>query len=112
MQAIHTEFIGPTNTRGARIKATIAKAVSITVPYDHALNSSDNYAVAAMALVRKMGWTRYHPQTGALQNRYVGAWARGDFNGDSVFVFCFGALADSNFDLYDHTFHEPPRIRP
>ena len=36
MQAIQTKYIGPTNTKGARIKAFCA-AGSITIPYNYEL---------------------------------------------------------------------------
>ena len=49
-QAIHTRYMGPTNTKGGRIKAT-AWAGSVTVPYDHALNVEDNHRAAAGALL-------------------------------------------------------------
>ena len=54
-QAIQTKFLGPTNTRGARVKA-IADAGSITVSWDHRLNIQDNHRAAAVALARKFGW--------------------------------------------------------
>lgn len=54
-QAIETKFLGPTNVRGSRIKAT-AQAGSVTVPYDHALNSEANHTAAAVALCAKFGW--------------------------------------------------------
>jgi hypothetical protein len=54
-QAIETKFIGPTNHRGSRIKAS-AQGGSITVSYDHALNSEQNHTVAAHALATKLGW--------------------------------------------------------
>lgn len=55
MQAIQTRYFGPSNVRGSRIKATCA-ATSITVGYDHALNSEKNHEAAAIALIAKMGW--------------------------------------------------------
>ena len=55
MQAITTKFIGPTNTRGSRIKAS-AYAGTITVAYDHSLNNDENHCVAAVALCEKIGW--------------------------------------------------------
>ena len=55
MKAIQTKYMGPTNFRGSRIKAT-AEGVSVTVPYADELNSEEAHAVAAVALVRKMGW--------------------------------------------------------
>lgn len=54
-QAITTKFLGPTNYRGARIKAT-CWADSVTVPYDHALNRDANHDPAAAALIAKLGW--------------------------------------------------------
>jgi hypothetical protein len=55
MKAIWTKYIGPTNFRGSRVKAS-AEGVSITVGYDDALNSEDAHAVAALALCWKAGW--------------------------------------------------------
>lgn len=54
-QAIVTKYIGPTNFRGSRIKAT-ASAGNVTVSYDPALNSEDNHLAAAEALANKFGW--------------------------------------------------------
>jgi len=54
-QAIVTKFIGPTNNRGSRIKAT-ADAGSVTVSYDHALGVEGNHRAAAEALALKYGW--------------------------------------------------------
>lgn len=67
MQAIQTKFMGPTNTRGSRIKATAA-AGSITLGWDHALNSEQNHVAAARALCQKFGWVpkpgeNYHTPT-------------------------------------------------
>lgn len=56
MQAIVTKYIGPTNFRPGRIKATAA-AGSVTVEWDHALNIDNNHARAAEALARKFDWT-------------------------------------------------------
>ena len=55
MQAIETEYRGPTNTRGSRIIAR-AQAGRISVPYDHALDFVENHYAAARALVVKLGW--------------------------------------------------------
>ena len=61
MQAIETKFLGPTNTKGARIKASVY-AKSITVPYAYeAVDRSHDEA--ARALITKLGWW--------------GVWARG-----------------------------------
>jgi hypothetical protein len=55
--SIYTKYIGPTNFRGSRIKATASNgAGSLTVSYDHALNVDGNHAAAARALAKKLGW--------------------------------------------------------
>ena len=55
MQAITTKYLGPTNFRGARIKAT-AEAGSVTVDFPYEFSGADAHAVAALALARKIGW--------------------------------------------------------
>lgn len=58
MQAITTKYLGPTNSRGSRIKATSESGLSATVPYPHERNiGADAHSVAAIALARKLGWT-------------------------------------------------------
>ena len=56
MQAIVTKYSGPTNHRGARIKATAhtGQGGSITVPWDYALDDSANHRGAAIALADKL----------------------------------------------------------
>lgn len=54
-QAIVTKFLGPTNSRPARIKATAA-AGSHTMPWDYSLNADANHQKAARLLVEKLGW--------------------------------------------------------
>jgi hypothetical protein len=55
--AIQTKFLGPTNFRGSRIKATAmdnfsdGRAISVTIGYDHALNGDANHRVAAEKLL-------------------------------------------------------------
>jgi hypothetical protein len=54
-QAIETKYIGPTNTKGSRIKASAA-AGSVTLPYDYAISPEKNHKKAAFALLLEMGW--------------------------------------------------------
>jgi hypothetical protein len=56
MQAIITKYLPPTNSRGARIKATAA-AGSVTVPFNY---EGEEYETAARALCDKLGWTFNH----------------------------------------------------
>jgi len=58
-QAIVTKYLGPTNYRGARVKAT-AQAGSVTLSWDHALGIDENHDAAAMALAKKFGWDENH----------------------------------------------------
>lgn len=49
-QTIITKYLGPTNTRGSRIKATCWNG-TVTVSYDCGLESNDNHKNAANALI-------------------------------------------------------------
>ena len=72
MQAIVTKYLGPTNARGSRIKAT-CQAESVTIEWDTSLNSERNHIAAAKKLATKLGWD--------------GLWLMGyPPNGDGVFV--------------------------
>lgn len=70
MKAITTKYISPTNTRGARVKATDGDT-SVTVSYDHA--SNDPHVEACLALCKKLNWddnaavmVRGHTKTGCV----------------------------------------------
>lgn len=56
MKAITTKYIGPTNTRGARIKATDSDGNAVTLSIDYSLNHDQRHRAAALALVQKMNW--------------------------------------------------------
>lgn len=77
LQAITTKYLGPTNARGARVKAT-ASAGSVTVAWDYALNPAQNHCAAAKALAEKCDW----------QGRYVGGATEAGY----VFVFPFSPI--------------------
>lgn len=76
MQAITVIFLGPTNTLGARLKAT-CQAGSVTIPFDYSV--SGNYTrewQAALALIRKMEW-----------DTHGDIWVAGDTkDGETVFT--------------------------
>lgn len=77
MQAIQTRYLSPTNSQGARIKATCA-AGSITIGYPHELSGQAVHRKAAEALVSKLGWVDPH---------YGGLLGGCLPNGDYCFVF-------------------------
>ena len=62
MQAIETKYLGPTNTKGARIKAS-AQSGSVTIPFEYGPGTDGAHDLALIALVTKLGWW--------------GVWARG-----------------------------------
>ena len=74
MIAIHTKYLSPTNTRGARVKASVYRSrdvtFSVTVGYDHA--ADDPFELAAQALAEK-----HWPGKNV---RYVGATLDGNGN--------------------------------
>lgn len=72
VQAIITKYVGPTNTRGSRVKAT-ASAGSITLAWDCSLNAERNHARAAEALANKFKWS--------------GNWHQGGVPNDSGYAF-------------------------
>ncbi len=76
MQSIRTRYLGPTNTRGTRIKAISASGESTTVARDHAHDVQADERRAAVALCRKLGWSGC--------DRMIRA---GLTNDESVFVF-------------------------
>jgi len=72
-QAISTKYLGPTNTKPARIKATTGGGYSLTIPYSY---DGNPHMAAAQMLARKMGWG--------------GTMIEGHTTEGSVFVFSYG----------------------
>lgn len=56
MQAIVTKYLGPTNKRGARVKATSASGQSLTIPWRSELDEELNHRIAAENLRDKLQW--------------------------------------------------------
>lgn len=50
---ITTKYLVPTNSNGARIKATFGSGASLVVPWDHAINADENHEAAVVALASK-----------------------------------------------------------
>jgi hypothetical protein len=57
MQYIKTKYLCPTDHKGSRIKATASGGQTLTIHYDHALNSDDLHAKAALELAARLGWS-------------------------------------------------------
>ena len=58
MQAIQTKYVGPTNTKGARIIARY-QGGKIIVGWDYAKDVTENHLDAALALATKLDWLRH-----------------------------------------------------
>lgn len=57
MQTIETKYIGPSNVRGSRVKATHTGGVkSVTLSWDDALDSESNHQQAAWCLMNRLDW--------------------------------------------------------
>lgn len=59
MQAIQVKYIGPSVSKGSRIKAW-CDAGSITISYPHELSGQSVYRAAAEALADKLKWNTDH----------------------------------------------------
>lgn len=58
-QVIKTKYLGPTNFRGSRVKAS-CEAGSITLSWSHELSTELNHVRAIVELHRKLGWDKYN----------------------------------------------------
>jgi hypothetical protein len=84
-QAIETRYLGPTNTKGGRIKAECWGG-NITIGYDHALNSDEAHKAAAVALIEKMSALALkHGGSRSIWN--TGHWVQGGNAKGTGYVF-------------------------
>lgn len=78
MQAIYTKYLGPTDARGSRIKATSASGQSVTIGYPHdKREGAEAHAQAALALCQKLEWSG-ELIAGALHDGYVFVFSTGE----------------------------------
>jgi hypothetical protein len=56
-QAILTRYLGPTNTKGSRVRAT-AQAGSVTIAWNDEADTDANHRIAAEFLASMYGWLR------------------------------------------------------
>lgn len=73
MIAIQTKYLGPTDTKGARIKAFTCNGHSATIDYDYALNDEKLHFEAVKALVakNKLRWNISKMTYGGTKNGFV-----------------------------------------
>jgi hypothetical protein len=86
MQAITTKYYGPSNGRESRIKAACERG-SLTVGWNHALNSTYNHIAAAKALLAKFAAEDVAKYGGKAEDHHWGAVAAGEiYTGLTVHV--------------------------
>ena len=57
MQTISTKYLGPTNHKGSRFKATHSGGfTSVTMPMDYSMEASGNHTRVAFMLAEKLKW--------------------------------------------------------
>lgn len=83
MQAIVTKYIGPSNVKGSRVKAT-AQAGSLTLHWDDALGPDENHRKAALNFCMKFGWTGTYVSGGLPDGSMV--WVSHDGREDETFT--------------------------
>ena len=55
-KAILTKFLGPTTYRDSRVKAWTEGGHSVTLSWDHGLDTTGNHAKAALKLAGRLMW--------------------------------------------------------
>jgi len=84
MRTIRTKYLGPTNDRGSRVKATTISGRSVTLQWRPEWNTYTNHRAAAIALCRKLEWD--------------GTWYLTDSNDGYLFVHLH-PMAEPSFTL-------------
>ena len=56
MYCIQTKYLGPTDTKGSRIKATDGQGNSLTMPVNTAEDYGKNHDRVAQTFARRAGW--------------------------------------------------------
>jgi hypothetical protein len=77
MIAIQTKYLGPTNTRGARIKAWTDSGFSASISYPHEFSHELCHFQAVKALItkHKLDWNLNEMRYGGTDNGYVFCFA-------------------------------------
>ncbi len=77
MQSIITRYLGPTNHRGARIRATTASGQALTVQINHSYSDGRCHAEAALELCKRLEWSG-ELVSGGTREGYVFVFVSGD----------------------------------
>jgi hypothetical protein len=92
-QAIETKYLGPTNTKGGRIKAECWGG-NVTISYPHELDTAEAHKAAAQALIDKMtALALRHGGSRTIWN--TGIWTQGGNAKGTGYVFTVTEGADA-----------------
>lgn len=75
LQAITTKFLGPTDTKGPRIKA-MCQAGSLTYSWNYELGVEGNHRKAAFDLQASLGWSEGNSLMGGWNTKEEGVWVQ------------------------------------
>lgn len=89
---IFTKYLGPTNTRGSRVKAWVRSLSGgqnpyVVVPYMYGMSQEMNHDSAALELAEQLGW--------------LGSWVAGDHDTGRVFVRVVTGNPAASFTVTD-----------
>lgn len=101
MKAIKVKYIGPTDYKGSRLKATDEDGNSVTISYPHeAHQGTDAHALAAIELCKKMNWLPSNPPREWQHTHLIGGGLK------DCYVFVFALRPENRADAYVLPFAE------
>ena len=74
MQTITTKYLGATNYRGSRIKATTSSGISKTISWSYAESTLQNHKNAVHELNKQLGWTGTMLEGSPTDSGYKSIW--------------------------------------
>lgn len=85
-QAIVTKYLGPTDHKGARVKAR-CQAGSVIVGWDSDVDANDNHNQAVSVLTHRLGWDKWR-----------GRWIGGDMPNSEKSHRCYVFIGRITWD--------------
>lgn len=76
MKAISVKYCPPTNTRGARFKASAVGVSPISTPYPYDEDDEKSALQLAQQLANRYGWGKLHPISGWTGTTWVFVFAK------------------------------------
>ena len=70
-KAIAVKYLGPTNSRGARVKASAGGTGNVTLPFRHDMAMEENVVAAVDELMLRLGWDNPYALGALVDGTYV-----------------------------------------